>query len=230
MKKALIFLILTGIITLYACRHIPPASDQSVVGANNTGSSFCFAMDILPIFQAKCATSGCHDISTQAKGYLLDSYDHILNKDIRPYDATDSKIYQSLFADPTDVHHHMPTPGRPQLSETEKSIIGRWINQGAQNTTNCGAFATCDSTQYTYMANIKPIINICITCHRPPSPPDGWDLTTYEGVKLIALNGLLVKVVTHDPGVDSMPKNLPKLSNCNIAQIKKWVAAGAPNN
>ena len=228
MKKVLIIAAVSGCIVLFACRHIIPTPDQSVVGGDNLGSSFCFNTDILPIFNTKCANAGCHDAITKAKGYQLDSYDNIMLKDIRPYDATGSKLYTILFV--TDSSRKMPPNGFAQLTATEKSIIGRWINQGAQNTTNCGLNASCDSNQYSYSSNIKPILNICITCHRPPTPPDDWDLTTYNGVHAIAANGLFIKVVTHATGVSAMPKNLPMLSNCNIAQIKKWVGAGAPNN
>ena len=226
MKKILVLVMISSCITFYACRHLDPGSGSAGNGIN--GSSFCFNSDVLPIFQAKCATSGCHDAITKAKGYQLDTYSNIIRKDILPYDATDSKVFTILFE--TDPTKKMPPTGSVALTDAEKSIIGRWINQGAQNTSNCGSSVVCDSTQFTYAANIKPIINICISCHQPPTPPDNHDLTTYDGVKTIALNGLLVKVVTHDPSVSPMPKNLPMLSACNIAQIKKWVAAGAPNN
>jgi hypothetical protein len=34
----------------------------------------------------------------------------------------------------------------------------------------------------------------------------------------------------HSPGFSPMPQNDNKLSECNIAKIKKWIATGAPNN
>ncbi len=230
MRKGLILIILVSSIVFYACRHLPPTADQTVIGNINSGSSFCFTTDILPIFQAKCATSGCHDAVTQANGYWLDSYDHIMLKDVNPFNATSSKVFESF--DTTFNHlRHMPPLGTLQLNDNEKSWIGRWINQGAQNTTQCGCASPSDSNLFAYTANIKPILNICISCHRPPTPPNGWDLTSYDPLHTIAINGLLVKVVTHDPGITSwMPLNLPMLSACNITQIKKWVAAGAPNN
>ena len=100
-----------------------------------------------------------------------------------------------------------------------------WINEGLQNT-----LCPCDSTQFTYAANISLITSLCISCHKGDDAPDSINLTTYEGVRAIALNGLLLKAVMHDPSVDSMPKNLPMLSQCRISQIRKWIAAGAPNN
>ena len=227
MKKSIVLFVVLSCVGLYACRHVPPGPDFGS-GTGTGGSSFCFNSDVLPLFQTKCATAGCHDASTKAKGYQLDSYNNIIRKDIIPFDAPDSKIFSVLYL--SDPSKKMPPTGSTPLTEAEKSIIGRWINQGAPNTTNCGPGAICDSTQFAYNANIKPIMNVCVSCHQPPIPPYNHDLTTYEGVKEIALNGLLVKVVIHDPGVSAMPKNLPMLSQCNIAQIKKWVAGGAPNN
>jgi hypothetical protein len=55
-------------------------------------------------------------------------------------------------------------------------------------------------------------------------------LDTYARVKTVADNGKLMGVITHANGFPQMPKGGNKLSDCNIAKIKKWVDAGAPNN
>ncbi len=36
--------------------------------------------------------------------------------------------------------------------------------------------------------------------------------------------------VDHLPGYPAMPKGGTKLSDCKLTQIRKWIAAGAPNN
>lgn len=219
MKKLVVLALLICCIVFYACRHEVPAFQYE-------GSSFCFSDDILPIFINKCATAGCHDEVTKAGGYQLDSYSHIILKGVIPGYATNSVLFTSLNYLPiTDMVHHMPVSGHPQLTEIEKRYIGTWINEGVQKT-ECA----CDSSQFDYKNSITPITRICVVCHKGKDPPDSINLETYEGVKAIALNGLLLKVVNHDPSVDSMPKNLPKLSACRIAQLRKWVAAGAPFN
>ena len=103
MKKIIVLIVFVSSILFFACRHIAPAPpDPSIVGGGNNGSSFCFNSDVQPIFLTKCATAGCHDAITAAKGYKLDTYANIISKDIRPFDATDSKIYTILFVtDPT---------------------------------------------------------------------------------------------------------------------------------
>jgi mono/diheme cytochrome c family protein len=89
----------------------------------------------------------------------------------------------------------------------------------------------CDTTVVTYSQSIVPIMtSSCISCHSGTSAASGIRLETYTGVKAMASNGMLVKVVTHAPGVSPMPKNAAKLNDCNIKKIQKWVAAGAPQN
>lgn len=218
MKKLLLSGLLTVCIIFYACRHEPPVTEY-------VGSSFCFNTDILPIFINRCATAGCHD-NSRIGGYQLNTFDNIRSNGVTPGYPGNSKIFTCLnYLPVTDSIHHMPPRIYPQLTETEKRFIGTWIEEGAQNTP-----CTCDSSQFTYASNIKLIMVTCTKCHKGDYAPDSINLTTYAGVKAIALNGLLMKVVTHDPSVDTMPKNLPKLSDCRIAQLRKWVAAGAPNN
>lgn len=36
--------------------------------------------------------------------------------------------------------------------------------------------------------------------------------------------------ITHSNGYSAMPKNGNKLSQCNIAQFKRWIDQGMPNN
>jgi hypothetical protein len=36
--------------------------------------------------------------------------------------------------------------------------------------------------------------------------------------------------INHLPGFSAMPKNGTMLSPCEIGQVKRWIAAGAPNN
>jgi cytochrome c553 len=36
--------------------------------------------------------------------------------------------------------------------------------------------------------------------------------------------------IEQQPGFDAMPKGASKLSDCDIARIRAWVAAGQPNN
>ena len=91
----------------------------------------------------------------------------------------------------------------------------------------------CNTTTVTYAAVIKPIITAnCATagCHSGAVPANGINLDAYAGLKTIAASGQLIGTVTHASGFSPMPQNLPKLSQCNIEQITKWVTDGALDN
>lgn len=228
MKKSVVLGIVLGIVALYACKHAivnpqPPAGG----GGNNPGSaSVCFD-DVLPIFRSSCAKSGCHDAATATKGYVFDSYTNILKKDIKPGDAAGSKVYKMLI-DP-DEDDRMPKQPYPRLLPAQIQLIKDWIDQGAKNTTGCAANA-CDSTVYTYAAVRKIVDANCINCHSGPAPSGGLNYSTYAGLKAVADAGRLLGAVTHSAGYTPMPFGQPRLDECKVTQIRKWVQSGAPNN
>ena len=70
----------------------------------------------------------------------------------------------------------------------------------------------------------------CVGCHNPSNLGGNIDLSTYIAVRTVALNGKLYGSVAQQPGYSPMPKNSPKLSDCEIKQVQKWIAAGSLNN
>jgi hypothetical protein len=92
----------------------------------------------------------------------------------------------------------------------------------------------CDTNSaVTYSVSIAPVLNTncnSTSCHGGSTPAAGIKLDVYAGVKAVADNGKLVGAVSHAAGFSPMPKNAAKISDCNIAKIKKWIAAGALNN
>jgi hypothetical protein len=52
----------------------------------------------------------------------------------------------------------------------------------------------------------------------------------YNSVKTAAVNGRLIGDISHLAGYNAMPQNGTMLQDCQIIQVKKWVATGAPNN
>lgn len=90
----------------------------------------------------------------------------------------------------------------------------------------------CNTNNMSYASDIRPIINISCAisgCHHAGAVLT-FPLTTYDEVKAEAENGLLLKSINHDPSVSAMPKDVSKLSDCQIGKITSWVNAGAPNN
>jgi hypothetical protein len=228
-KSFYIFTILAStLLVINACKHeIPEAiistSPTPVPGA---AGEVCFESQILPIFQSNCAKSGCHDAASHQDDFVFDNYANIIKKDIRPGNAANSKVYKVLFETGTSK---MPPSPNADLTTEQKALIGKWINEGAKNTVSCTI--NCDSSQFKYGANITTILSAyCLGCHSGAGPSGGIDLSTYNNVKTVALSGRLVGAVSHAPGYSAMPKNASKLSACQIAQIRKWVDAGSPNN
>jgi cytochrome c5 len=146
---------------------------------------------------------------------------------IRPGYPGSSKIYKVITT--TNTGDRMPEPPRNPLSQDQINLINTWITQGAKN--NSCVNASCDTANVTYSVSIKPIItNKCQGCHSSSSPGGGYDFTSYDGVKARVNDGKLWGSVNYVAGYSAMPKNGIKLSTCELAKIKKWIDAGAPNN
>jgi uncharacterized membrane protein len=229
--KKLLFTAAVLTVTVFvinSCKHEVPVLtvDTTPIPGPVANNGVCFESEILPLFQSNCAKSGCHDAATHTEELILDSYANIIRKDIIPGKADNSKLYMVLFETGKDK---MPPAPNADLTAAQKALIGKWINEGAKNTTNCNN--TCDSNQFKYGANISIIINsYCTGCHSGTAASGNIDLSTYNNVKIQAANGRLVGAVSHAAGYSAMPKNANKLSDCQITQIKKWVEAGALNN
>jgi hypothetical protein len=55
-------------------------------------------------------------------------------------------------------------------------------------------------------------------------------VSSYAQLQAKAANGQLLGTLNHDPGYSPMPKGGAKLSDCDLAKLRQWVAAGTPNN
>jgi hypothetical protein len=230
MKKILFIttVIISLTVVINACKHeaLPLVVDATPIPGPVANNGVCFETEILPLMQSNCAKSGCHDAITHEKNLVLNSYANILKRDIVPGNADASKIYKVLFKTGSD---RMPPPPNADLTAAQKALIGKWINEDAKNTVNCNVI--CDTAQFKYGANISGIMSgYCTGCHSGAAPSGNIDLSNYNAVKIQAANGKLVGSVTHSAGFIAMPQNANKLIDCQITQIKKWVAAGALNN
>jgi hypothetical protein len=83
----------------------------------------------------------------------------------------------------------------------------------------------------SYLTDVVPIFQQkCNSCHTASSPGGGVVMGNYTADKAIAQNGKLYGSIAHLSGYSAMPQGAPKLTNCQIATIKKWIDAGSPNN
>lgn len=85
------------------------------------------------------------------------------------------------------------------------------------------------SDTVSYAKDIAPIISgNCYDCHSNGSNTSGILLDNYDGLKFYALNGFLYGTISHAAGYRPMPDGGGKLSDCNIATIKKWIDKSTP--
>jgi hypothetical protein len=95
--------------------------------------------------------------------------------------------------------------------------------------------APCEATAATatFAAVVSPIIQVNCRdgCHNAVARQGGVNFDDFNEVRLYANTGSIVRRIELDPGhPDFMPKGRGKMAPCDIARIKAWVQAGAPNN
>jgi len=103
-------------------------------------------------------------------------------------------------------------------------------NLGELKPENAANQSGCDTTAaISYSNQIVPILEENCTggCHNPVS--SGFDLTSYTAVNNIALDGSFLGSVQWLPSFRAMPASA-KISDCNIAKIRLWIAQGSLNN
>ena len=109
--------------------------DDTATGIDNTiipYSNVSFAKYIEPVFQAKCANSGCHDPETAAGGYDLSSWVGITNpRLIVKGDTSNSPLVWAIKRLPSVSG--MPPYGYPALTANQIYGIDAWIEEGAKN-------------------------------------------------------------------------------------------------
>lgn len=90
----------------------------------------------------------------------------------------------------------------------------------------------CDTTStMSYSTHIKPILdnNCTNNCHNGVG--SGHSLTSWASVNADAVSGALYGSVSWNGSAQQMPQGAAnKIASCDITKIKKWAAAGAPNN
>ncbi|MES1221658.1 MAG: hypothetical protein ABUT20_39525 [Bacteroidota bacterium] len=221
----LFIIVLTG-----ACKHVIPFPiDPGITGGTGSTSDPCdstkvyFQQQVLPILVSNCAQSGCHDNGSHKEGVILVSYNSVTQTGgVRPGNASRSKLYEVIN------DGSMPPGGSGSITASQKDLIYQWIQQGALDLV-CESM--CDSSVFTYSGAIQPLIaNKCQGCHSATNSMGGINLSTYNSLKTEVDNGKFQGSVNWDAGYAPMPQSGSKLSDCELAQIQKWIAAGALNN
>jgi uncharacterized membrane protein len=220
-------ILLLSLTAVFSCKHEIPGPNNNGGSGSTTDpcdpSIIYFRQQVLPILVSNCAKSGCHDETTHKEGIITTSYATIIaTGDIKPGRPGESDLYKEI------INGKMPPAGNTPLTQQQKNLIYNWIAQGAKDLI-CENM--CDSSSFTFSTAIKNIISTkCQGCHSGTSAGGGIDLTAYTGVKAQVTNGKLWGSINFHTGYSPMPKNGSKLSDCELAQIRKWIDAGALNN
>ena len=91
--------------------------------------------------------------------------------------------------------------------------------------------AQCDTVNVSYSADIEAILQgRCLHCHYDNSPITPFSLQGYDNVLIRVNTGQLEAAVNHRAGSPQMPKDGPKLPECELSRINKWIREGAANN
>ena len=204
--------------------------DMNTTGNNNPCDPdiIYFQYDILPILQASCAISGCHDAATASDQIILDNFENVISTaEVVPFDLSDSKLYKVITENDSD--EIMPPDGK---MENEKiSLIAQWILQGALDLDCDYVPAVCDTMNVTYSSFVAGLFDTsCNACHSSSAAFGGVILDNYDAVKLVVESNKLLGSMNWDEGFEPMPQGQEQLDSCAIANVKSWIDEGAPNN
>lgn len=178
-----------------------------------------FSTQILPIFQANCAKSGCHDgISEEGGRFNFSNYEGIMAA-IKPGYPDNSVAYTAL----ADIWGNIMPPDRP-LSLEQRSLIRIWILQGAKNNIDTTG-SVCDTNNITFSGTINKMLNDnCLSCHSNINAPVlGANIRLEDYADVVAKANRVLGSIQHKPGFFAMPKNKAQLDTCKIIQFAIWV-------
>jgi hypothetical protein len=190
-----------------------------------------FVNDVLPLFISKCATAGCHDAISKTDGYELTNYTKIIAKGVSAGRATNSKIYTVL--NETGSKRMPPTTSGITMTQAEKDLIAKWINQGAKNTTCNANYGKCDTTAAVvkFSNYILPLVNKhCNGCHTNAATGGNILLRNYAEIKASVNTGKFYGSIAWQTGFSKMPKSTNQLSACDVNKVNAWIKRGAPND
>ena len=203
---------------------------KNTIETNAIYSSQCdtsvvyFKQQIMPILQAKCVS--CHNVQKAKEGIMLDNFDNI-KKTIRvqnSFGIIKNELESVLRT------NHMPPGKHEKLSEVEKKLVYKWIQQGMQNNSCVDVLSekpNIAGADITFENSVKEILDVqCVGCHNTGNADAGIDLTNLSTIKSLAFNGLLTRVINHSEGVRAMPLNGEKLSEIKIKNIESWINNG----
>ena len=221
----ILFFFGTCLLLTIGCKHEPlyPLSNLAADSLRfksiscNQDSAY-FYNDIGPLIISNCAIKGCHD-GNSGNNPTLTNYANIV-KSVVPGQMDQSKLYKSLI---TTGDNQMPLAPMAPFSAAQLLLVGKWIQQGAQNNGCSAGTGNCNLTNVTFPVTVLPILQTsCLQCHstaNAASAGAGYKLETLTDFTTVAKTGLLMNSINQIGGISPMPKGGTKLSVCNISKI-----------
>lgn len=95
-------------------------------------------------------------------------------------------------------------------------------------------YGCSDTTNVTYSGFVKPFLDKeCLECHSDANAGSlggGRVLEGYANVQDYVADSSLYGSIAHISGYSAMPDGEPKLDDCTITKVRKWIEAGALEN
>ena len=91
----------------------------------------------------------------------------------------------------------------------------------------------CDTSNVRYAVEVKNVFDArCNSCHTGVNASAGIRLDNHADIKtyLDQTGSRLLSSIEQDGNASSMPQGQPKIPDCEISQVKIWIANGYPEN
>jgi len=235
--SGLVSLLFSGVVLLIILNTSSCQSDTQDISQLR---EVCFDTEVLPIFQASCATTECHDEISAEDGYILNSYQGII-QGIKSGDPQDSKLYKTIIDTGDD---HMPPNNT--LPKESRTLIRIWIEQGGVNKI-CqlppdsiinDTILPYSNPYVCFERDILPIMQSSCgvtACHDPFTMEEEFNFTNYQGILdgLIPGNPEKSKIYKSISEVETSnlmpPPPYNPLTNAQIDSIYNWILNGVPD-
>ena len=199
-----------------------PAETYKVICNTSCDSTIVyFKEQIMPIVQENCVS--CHNPLNKKDDISLVNFENI-KATIGIEKAIDfnKNVFTKVI-----LRDKMPPNPHTKLTQNQKKLILKWIEQGMLNNSCESTIEIQKPTEITFKKDINPMLqNNCVGCHNQSNPAAGIDLTDYFMIIELTQNGKIFKTISHADGVVAMPLNAQKLLDSEIEMFATWEKTG----
>lgn len=90
----------------------------------------------------------------------------------------------------------------------------------------------CETTDVSFSQTVFPLLSGsaygCVGCHQGSGASAGIRLDSHAEV--VRWQDRMIGAIAHESGFSPMPKGRAKMNDCEIDQIRSWIAAGSLDN